>query len=363
MAFLTLYIEKHYSIGCQNVIDTGIRVVANENRYHPVKDILNHLNWDGTPRLEEMLTYFFGVEKTELTTEAIKLFMLGAVCRVFHPGIKFETSICLVGDQGAGKSTFLRFLAMKDDFFTDDLKNLSDDKIAARLQGHWIIELAEMLATLNARRVEEIKSFLSRDKDNYRTPYDKHPRDRKRQCVFAGTSNKMEVLPMDKSGNRRIIPIEIHMERAKVHILDNEESSRAYILQLWAEVMEIYRSGNFTLTLPAHLKKELANYQERFTPEDTDQEAIEDFLTNTTEKLVCVKMLAYEALGYTQYDQLKKSDCNRISEMMSHFHDWEAIGVRIVGKYGKARAWKRKQEPASESEFQPVPEQMELPFQ
>ena len=362
MAYITLYIEENYSISNSNVIEKAIQIIANENRYHPIRDLLNNLVWDGTYRLEDMLSHFFGVEKSELTTESIKLFMLGAVCRVFDPGCKFETSICLVGDQGAGKSTLFRFLAIKDEYFSDDLKRLDDERIVVKLQGHWIVEMPEMLATLNSRRVEEIKSFLSRQKDTYRTPYEKHPKDRRRQCVFGGTSNKMEVLPMDKSGNRRIIPIETHMDKAKVHILDNEDESREYILQVWAEIMEIYRSGRFSLTLPRHLQAELAKYQERFTPEDSDQESIEYFLTNTQEKYVCVKMLAYEALGYSQYDQLKKSDCNRISEMMHHFPDWKAVGTRTVSRYGRVRAWRRKADTSSDDGFIKVSEQMEIPF-
>lgn len=111
--------------------------------------------------------------------------------------------------------------------------------------------MPEMLATLSSKRVEEIKSFLSRDKDTYRTPYDRHPRDRQMQFVFGGTSNKLEVLPMDKRGNRRIIPIEAHKDKAEVHILDDEEASREYIRQAWAEIMEVYRSGEFELTLPS----------------------------------------------------------------------------------------------------------------
>ena len=73
-------------------------------------------------------------------------------------------------------------------------------------------------------------------------------------------------------------------------------------------------------------------------------------------------MLAYEALGYSQYDQLKKSDCNRISEMMHHFPEWEAVGTRTVSKYGRVRAWRRKADTSSDDGFIKVSEQMEIPF-
>ena len=367
-AFLTLYIEKNYELNCKRSLEQAIQIVSSENSYHPIRNLLNGLRWDGIPRVENILTHFLGVEKTELSVEAIKLFMLGAVSRVFHPGRKFEISICIVGEQGAGKSTFLKFLAMRDEFFTDDLKKLADEKVVVKLLGHWIIEIPEMVAFFNTRTIEEIKAFISREKDTYRTPYDKYPRDRKRQCVFAGTSNKLEILPMDKSGNRRIIPIETNMEKAEVHIMDNEEESRAYILQAWAEIMEIFRSGNFSLTLPNHLTEELKKYQQRFTPEDTDEETIAAFLEKTDEPLVCVAMLAYEALGYSQYDRLKKSDSNSISEIMHHMPGWEYVGTRAVGKYGKARAWRKNTppitDPAAQTKdgFVSVPKHMTIPF-
>ena len=123
--------------------------------------------------------------------------MLGAISRVFTPGCMFEYMLCFAGGQGAGKSTFLRFLAMNDDWFTDDIKHLDDDKVFQRLQGHWITEMPEMLAILNAKMVEETKSFISRQRDNYRTPYDKYAAEHLRQCVFAGTSNNIQFLPMD----------------------------------------------------------------------------------------------------------------------------------------------------------------------
>ena len=360
MSYIILYMEDNYGISQDRIIEKAIDIVANENRYHPIRELLKNLRWDGIPRVGNALTHFLGVEKSELTTEALNIFMLGAISRVFEPGIKFETILCLVGDQGAGKSTFFRLLAIKDEWFSDDLKRLDDEKVFAKLQGHWIIEMPEMLATLNTRMVEEIKSFLSRQKDTYRTPYDRHPKDRKRQCVFAGTSNKLEILPMDKSGNRRIIPIETHMDKAEVHILDNEEESRKYILQMWAEVMEIYKKGSFVLTLPEHLKSELYKYQTRFTPEDVDEENIIDFLERTTEKYVCVSMLAYEVLGYSEYERMRKSDCNRIAEMLHFNKKWESAGTQRFEKYGRQRAWKRIDE--DEGGFISVTKQMECPF-
>nr|MBQ6242395.1 hypothetical protein [Lachnospiraceae bacterium] len=96
---------------------------------------------------------------------------------------------------------------------------------------------------------EAIKSFLSRQKEIYRTPYERYPKDRPRQCVFAGTTNKISFLPSDRTGNRRFLPIACQESEAEVFILDDEKASREYIRQMWAEVMEIWRSGKTRLKL------------------------------------------------------------------------------------------------------------------
>jgi predicted P-loop ATPase len=107
----------------------------------------------------------------------MKIFLMGAIKRVFQPGCKFETMLCLVGGQGAGKSTFFRLLAVKDEWFSDDLRRLDDDNVYRKLQGHWIIEMSEMIATANAKSIEEIKSFLSKQKETYKVPYETHAKE------------------------------------------------------------------------------------------------------------------------------------------------------------------------------------------
>ena len=247
MKYLLLYLEETYGLTNEKKIDNAIGIVANENKYHPIRDYLSALVWDGTERIRFCLRHFLGADADDYTYEALKLFLLGAISRAFQPGCKFEIMLCLVGGQGAGKSTFFRLLAVRDEWFSDDLRKLDDDNVYRKLQGHWIIEMSEMMATANAKSIEEIKSFLSRQKEVYKIPYETHPADRPRQCVFGGTSNALDFLPLDRSGNRRFIPVMVYPEQAEVHILEDEAASRAYIEQMWAEAMEIYRSGRFKL--------------------------------------------------------------------------------------------------------------------
>ena len=204
---LSLYLEKNYGLTSDRVIAKAIDIVANDNSFHPIIDLLESLKWDGRPRIAGMLTHFFGAEDPEYSGEVMKMHMLAAISRLYEPGKKYDIMLCLVGGQGTGKSTFFKYLAIKDEWFTDDVKRLDDKKVYEYLQGHWIVEMSEMNAVANAKSIEETKSFLSRQKDTYRIPYERRAEDRYRQCVFCGTSNDLAFLPFDRTGNRRFGPV------------------------------------------------------------------------------------------------------------------------------------------------------------
>ena len=223
---LKMYLEELYEITSERVIKAGIDIISNENKYHPIREYLESLVWDGVPRIENMLPHFLGAEKSKYTIGVMKMHMLAAISRIYEPGIKYDIMLCLVGSQGAGKSTFFKYLAIKEEWFSDNLDHLDDENIYRKLQNHWIIEMGEMKATITAKNIEQIKSFLSRQKETYKVPYEVHPEDRPRQCVFCGTSNDLNFLPLDRTGNRRFAPVMTDMSKAEVHILDNEAESK-----------------------------------------------------------------------------------------------------------------------------------------
>ena len=311
MKYLLLYLEETYGLTNEKKIDNAIGIVANENKYHPIRDYLNTLVWDGTERIRFCLRHFLGADADDYTYEALKLFLLGAISRAFQPGCKFEIMLCLVGGQGAGKSTFFRLLAVRDEWFSDDLRKLDDDNVYRKLQGHWIIEMSEMMATANAKSIEEIKSFLSRQKEVYKIPYETHPADRPRQCVFGGTSNALDFLPLDRSGNRR------------------------------------------------------------FIPEDTKAGMIQAYLDKYTGSMVCSKQLYKEALNHA-FDEPKQWEIREINEIMNQcITGWRYFpNPRMFSEYGRQKGWEREN-PATDSGnpsektmdgFVEVAEQMELPF-
>ena len=347
-----LYCEKTYGITSQKLIEEAVHIVANRNRFHPVRDFLNGLEWDGLPRVRYALHHFLGADTSDYTYEILKFFMLGAVSRAFRPGIKFDYIICVVGGQGAGKSTFFRLLAVDDEWFTDDLKDLESGKVYEKLQGHWIIELSEMLATNNAKSNEAIKSFLSRQKENYRTPYEKYPKDRPRQCVFAGTTNKISFLPSDRTGNRRFLPIACKEDEAEVFILDDEKASREYIRQMWAEVMEIWRGGKVRLKLPPEIEAEVRQRQRQFMQEDVDAGLILAFMQDFSGDKVCSKQLFKEAL-HNEFSTPQKWQYNEINDIMNQLiregslPGWRYFDSprRFGAEYGTQKGWERVRDP------------------
>ena len=368
--YLLLYFEQTYGLTSEKKMTAALSIVANENCYHPIQDVLNGLVWDGTPRIRSCLHHFLGADESDYVEEMLKHFLLGAIRRVFRPGSKYEEMLCLVGGQGAGKSSFFRLLAIRDEWFSDDLKKLDDDRVYLKLQGHWIIEMSEMLATSSAKSIEEIRSFISRQKETYRTPYEAQPKDRLRQCVFGGSSNTLDFLPLDRAGNRRFLPIMIYPENAEVHILEDEDASRAYLLQVWAEAMSIYRSGKYSMKFSKTIQRQLVEVQKDFMPEDTEAGQIQGFLEHYTGSMVCSKQLFKEALGHT-YDEPKRWQLHNINEIMNTVvTGWKPFSnPRMFTGYGRQRGWERdvsgNELPGNEDGFVELTEeeccQLELP--
>ncbi|BCK82784.1 hypothetical protein MM59RIKEN_01030 [Pusillibacter faecalis] len=307
--YLLLYFEQNYGLTSEKKMTAALSIVANENCYHPIQDVLNGLVWDGTPRIRSCLHHFLGADESDYVEEMLKHFLLGAI---------------------------------RDEWFSDDLKKLDDDRVYLKLQGHWIIEMSEMLATSSAKSIEEIRSFISRQKETYRTPYEAQPKDRLRQCVFGGSSNTLDFLPLDRAGNRRFLPIMIYPENAEVHILEDEDASRAYLLQVWAEAMTIYRSGHYSMKFSKSIQRQLVEVQKDFMPEDTEAGQIQGFLEHYTGSMVCSKQLFKEALGHT-YDEPKRWQLHNINEIMNTVvTGWKPFSnPRMFAGYGRQRGWER----------------------
>ena len=368
------FFERYYKLTSEKCMDKALRIEANSRAYHPICEYLEQLEWDGQERIRYVLQRYMGADASDFVYEVVKHFLMEALSRIYRPGCKADEMLCLVGQQGAGKSTFFRFLALNDDWFSDDLKQLNDSKIYEHLRGHWIMEMSEMIAAISAKSNEEIKSFLTRQKDTYRNPYDKYEEDRKRQCIFAGSTNTRQFIPFDRTGARRFLPIAIDSSKAEKHILDDEKEARAYFDQLWAEAMEIYWSTenkSSLLKFSKEMEQKISEYRKQFTQEDTMAGMIQGWLDAYKGTHVCSVQIWKEAFDHFEREP-KKFETNEICSIMdTQITGWKRDGIHRFSKegYGRQRSWVREgtEEGGNEPDkdgFTKLTkaEQLELPF-
>ena len=213
--------------------EDGLLVTAGRNRFHPVQNYLQALQWDGQERLHLLMRDYFGAEASEYIEAVGRLFLVSAVARAMRPGCKADHVIVLEGRQGAGKSQSLLRLSPNPEWVLEHLPDFHSRDAEAMLRGRWLIEVAELTA-IRRSDLESMKSFLSRQVDVFRPAYGRHEIQSKRSCVFVFTTNETHYL-MDPTGNRRFWPI-----RTGAIDLAAIERDRD---QLWAEAMARFRDG------------------------------------------------------------------------------------------------------------------------
>jgi putative DNA primase/helicase len=245
-AALRHYLEIAYNIKKRDCINDALQIITKENAYHPIKEYLDGLVWDGTPRIETAMINFLGVEDNLYVREISRKWFTAAAARIRKPGVKFDNMIILVGPQGVGKSQFFSRLSKNLSWFSDSMSRFDNSKDAMeQLAGKWIIELGE-LSALKRYEVEHVKVFLSKQEDSYRQSYGKRTESFPRQCVFAGTTNREDFL-QDATGARRFWPVKVG-DTSRMW----KEMRPAIVDQLWAEADISWQLGeNLYLTAGA----------------------------------------------------------------------------------------------------------------
>ncbi len=186
-----------------------INDLAQTNRYHPVREYLDGLTWDGVPRIDKWLIDYAGAQDTPLNRATGSIFLISAVRRVRQPGVKHDEMIVLQGEEGMVKSSACRVMAVRDEWFSDSLTIGSSVKeVIEQSVGHWIIEFGE-LATLGKREDDTVKSFLSRQEDKARPAYGHRRVTAKRQFVCIGTINEGQFLKPGKNRRWWVVPIKV----------------------------------------------------------------------------------------------------------------------------------------------------------
>ena len=350
---LRLYVSEVYGIGNEKNIKEAAELRAWDNKYNPVESVLKALEWDGVERIHNLFPKYLGAERSEYVCSVTELILAGAIQRIMHPGIKFDYCPILAdSQQGTGKSTICRLLALKPEWFTDSISDLSDPKRAFEaIRGKWYVELGELLAVRRAKDIESTKAFLTRQADVYRDPYGIYPSDRKRQCIFIGTTNAPYCLPEDKTGNRRFLPIKCDGTRAEVHPMSDEAETAEYIRQCYAEAMA-KGLDKAPLVLDEKYRSVLDSIRDEATPEDVRVGEIQNYLDNLPPEteFVCTKMV-WDGLYAGEYDrQPLKHELRDIAEILTlkttGWKPYKGNGKDPYPKkrfkeHGKQRAWVR----------------------
>ena len=367
-AQLICYVDAAYGTFSARNYDIAVTKAVDDRSYHPIREFFETLpDWDGVERADTLLIDYLGAEDTPYVRAVTRKELCAAYCRVYHPGIKFDSMIVLNGDQGIGKSTLIAKLG--GEWYSDSL-NLSDmnDKTAAeKLQGYWIMEIGE-LAGMRKADLDKVKAFISRQDDKYRASFGRRVTPHPRQCVFFGTTNSQNGYLRDITGNRRYWNVKVP-GNGKYKPWDMDEDT---VKQVWAEVMVYAKAGEKLYLSPEledYAKEEQRAAMERDDREGLVQEYLDMLLPGNWDSMDVYKRRDYvrdaddpmrpdgsvrrmevsnmeiwcECFGKAKED-MKPSDSYAISAIMERIAGWSKTGkAKILPIYGRQRIYKREE--------------------
>lgn len=376
-ANLRVWLERNYDLAGKEKIADALTAVLTRHSYHPIREYLEGLTWDGVPRLDRLIIDYIGAEDTPLTKAMTRKHFTAAVARIFRPGCKYDYCLIMTGPEGAGKSTLLS--KMGGQWFNDSIVSTEGKEGMQQLRGTWLIEWGE-LSSIKRSDVESVKAYLSKQVDIYRAAYDRRTKEHPRQCVFCGTTNELFFLKGD-NGNRRfwVVPVDPSLRKYKQWAQKLDEDRN----QLWAEAVHYFKQGE-RLYLDAELEAQAKQRQADYNDDSDDPLAtmLRDFLDaklpvdwNTydlarrrawwrnpdpldaagTELRTRVSAAEFicERMGRDMADKEYKYLARKVSKMIAKTSGWEKLSAtkHCQNLYGIQRGYRRTDEANTEEDL------------
>ena len=361
---LSDFVSRKYRLSGREALAGALDLVTSMHSFHPVRDWLSGLVWDGRPRLDTMLCTYLGAEDTPLVRAMTRKHFTAAVARVMTPGCKYDHVLTLIGPEGIGKSTQIR--TMGRDWYDDSVTSIDGKEGMDQLRGKWLIEMGE-LTNYKKSTSEAYKAFLSKQEDVYRPAYARKAEVYPRQCVFFATTNETAFLKGD-TGNRRFWTVDCGLKPPEMSVWDDlpRESE-----QIWAEALTRFRQGE-PLYLSSELEAEARRGQEEHNEVYADERTgrIQDFISQpipedwnsyslqqrldywktgqelwrsadarlVPRKTVCAVELLAECFG-ERLDDRTRYRTKEINQILKSLSNCKYEGQKRVPIYGVQRIW------------------------
>nr|DAE22367.1 MAG TPA: virulence associated protein E [Siphoviridae sp. ctf4O12]DAE24448.1 MAG TPA: virulence associated protein E [Siphoviridae sp. ctbOs39] len=232
-AQISAHLQRAYNMPrpAQEQLNGVIDMVAQDNAFHPVREYLESLEWDGVSRIE---TYLPGAPDA-YTRRVARLVAVQAVARALDPGVKVDNCLILTGRQGLGKSWFVETMARGWTCTLGPIEGSGLRDTVMAMTRSWITVADEGFAMKKAD-AEALKQFVTLTHDVIRLPYAREHVKLPRRQVIWGTTNDAVFLRAQE-GNRRFLIVEVAEK------LDFGKYTDEYVNQVWAEAVHIWKTS------------------------------------------------------------------------------------------------------------------------
>ena len=339
-ANLRCSIENKYGLYHLQKYYDAFNVVARSKGFHPIKELIEADDWDKKPRIDRFLVDILKCEDNDYHREVSRMIFYGGIHRLYQPGCKFDYMPILIGKQGCGKSSVVKWLALHDAYY-GDISSIEGKDALENIQGIWICELSELLAMVKTKDVEAMKSFITRTTDRFRESYGRRTKEYPRSCVFIGTTNDYQFLS-DKTGNRRYLPVELNIKIGELY--KNEKKIREYILQCWREARYLFMLDETYLTIPSKYYDDVVRAQDNAVEDDPKVGMILDYLDQKKigERVCNIEIFTNCLNGLKKnFDRLQSKEISRLLSSLPEWQRGEDGATHRFEGFGTQRYWKK----------------------